>query len=68
MLNPNHYFDAADAPDRYLDDDVEQLNSYECPCCMGQGHLLGQLGRMYHYRCRDCGWQFSNLRSDLLND
>lgn len=32
----------------------------ECPQCGGASPvLLGLLGRLAHYRCRACGWTFS---------
>ncbi len=31
----------------------------KCPACDGQGFLMGSLGRMKHYRCRDCGSTYS---------
>jgi len=37
-------------------------NEYEgttCPACDGPGAYLGTLGRLDHWRCRDCGAQFS---------
>lgn len=30
-----------------------------CPACGGPGVLLGTLGRLEHFRCRDCGAEFS---------
>lgn len=30
-----------------------------CPNCPGQAYELGGLGNLKHYRCRDCGIQFS---------
>ena len=30
-----------------------------CPACGGEGVLLGSLGNLAHYRCRNCGAQFS---------
>jgi DNA-directed RNA polymerase subunit RPC12/RpoP len=27
----------------------------ECPACGGDAYLLGALGRVKHYRCRNCG-------------
>lgn len=30
-----------------------------CPQCGGDGVLLGTLGKRKHYRCRQCGWDFS---------
>lgn len=34
-----------------------------CPACKcpNAGNKLGRLGRRIHYRCRDCGWQYSCL-------
>ncbi len=29
-----------------------------CPLCHGPAWLLGQLSRLLHFRCRDCGAQF----------
>lgn len=31
----------------------------KCKFCKGPLMLLGQLGQMKHYRCRDCGAQFT---------
>jgi hypothetical protein len=30
-----------------------------CEVCDGEGLFLGNLGNLAHYRCRDCGIQFS---------
>lgn len=30
-----------------------------CPACDGQGEPLGALGSLMHYRCRQCGWTWS---------
>lgn len=30
-----------------------------CPQCGGPGSLIGALGTRDHYRCRDCGWDYS---------
>lgn len=30
-----------------------------CPHCAGDGVLLGTLGRLRWFRCRDCGMNFS---------
>jgi transposase-like protein len=35
-----------------------------CPVCGGPGVLLGTLGRRTHYRCRDCGMDFSTTDPD----
>ncbi len=31
-----------------------------CPVCEGWGTRLGRLGNRIHFRCRDCGWNFSH--------
>lgn len=31
-----------------------------CPACDGLGEPLGALGSLMHYRCRQCGWTFSD--------
>jgi hypothetical protein len=36
-----------------------QYEIAECPVCAGPGLLLGQLGNRVHYRCRNCGMDFS---------
>lgn len=33
----------------------------KCPACSGPGILLGSLGLMKHYRCRDCGWTYGKM-------
>jgi len=30
-----------------------------CPYCQGTAYVLGNLGQTIHYRCQDCGIQFS---------
>jgi len=38
----------------------------ECPMCGGEGTELGGLGFRMHYRCRDCGMDYSvDTRSKL---
>lgn len=32
----------------------------ECPACAGSGRYMGCLGARSHYRCRDCGIEFSD--------
>lgn len=36
-----------------------------CPLCPGMGQLLGVLGTLAHYRCRDCGAQFREQAHDV---
>lgn len=50
--------------DELLIDDSEELEpeSVACPECGGDGVLLGNLGRREHFRCRDCGIDFSRAR------
>jgi predicted nucleic acid-binding Zn ribbon protein len=33
-----------------------------CPACGGIGMLLGQLGRLFWFRCRQCGIDFSSKK------
>lgn len=30
-----------------------------CPACDGAPMLLGSLGKTVHFRCRNCGWDWS---------
>jgi predicted RNA-binding Zn-ribbon protein involved in translation (DUF1610 family) len=51
---------------RVLEDESETVQpeeeyAAECPACgIGQGVLLGKLGKLTHYRCRNCGvdWHY----------
>jgi predicted RNA-binding Zn-ribbon protein involved in translation (DUF1610 family) len=36
-------------------DDDDTATSSLCPVCGGEGALLGTLGHVTSYRCRDCG-------------
>ncbi len=51
----------ADTADRYAQNGIMEARNMEpeCPMCSGQGVLLGGLGQLVHYRCRQCGWVFS---------
>ena len=44
-------------------DDDDDLGDDElpesCPMCDGPAGILGALGRLVHWMCRDCGWMFS---------
>jgi tRNA(Ile2) C34 agmatinyltransferase TiaS len=31
-----------------------------CPVCDGPGMLLGSLGHLVHWRCQNCGMDFSS--------
>jgi len=42
------------------DEDVKEDEDMDCPVCHGQGVLLGKMGNLTHYRCRQCGMQFSS--------
>lgn len=35
-----------------------------CPWCGGEVFVLGQLGMMVHFRCRQCGGDFSRPAAD----
>lgn len=55
-----------DVPDVPMDD-FEEEQEYEvanCPACDGPGMLLGQLGNRLHYRCRNCGLDFSHAEEN----
>lgn len=32
-----------------------------CPMCFGIPVLLGRFGHRLHFRCRHCGWQWSDV-------
>lgn len=32
-----------------------------CPLCGATNSPMGALGKLIHYRCRDCGIQFSTI-------
>ena len=40
--------------------DEDEMVIPECPACGGGGTILGSLGARKHYRCRQCGMQYSN--------
>lgn len=42
----------------------EDEGSVQCGLCSGQGQHLGDLGARSWYRCRNCGMEFSQPRSD----
>lgn len=54
--------DSLEAADRILDD-LELQYGLHCPLCEGSGQLLGILGNRRHFRCRNCGADFSVERS-----
>ena len=43
----------------YGGDEEEPEDNPECPVCAGPGVPLGTLGRLSHFRCRNCGIDFS---------
>lgn len=43
-----------DADDEF-DDEEEFQDEHPCPMCRGPLQLLGKLGCMDHFRCRNCG-------------
>jgi hypothetical protein len=43
-----------------LDDIVNDGPAPDCPLCEGEVYLLGTLGSVKQFRCRACGWTFSN--------
>jgi hypothetical protein len=55
-----------EAPDVYdIGDEGELLDNPECPQCGGPGVPLGSLGSLLHFRCRNCGWNFSQPQEPM---
>lgn len=50
-----------------IDDDIDGA-PVVCSMCGGPGLLMGTLGKMQWYECRDCGMQFHVLSSEEEND
>lgn len=44
-----------------LDFEDEEPDFLPCPACGGEGGLLGTLGTRNHYRCRQCGAEYSSI-------
>ena len=44
--------------DDYVDEYVPEYTV--CPMCHGCSHELGELGSLTHFRCRDCGYIFTD--------
>jgi len=42
----------------------EECGFEVCPACGGEGAPMGALGNRVHYRCRDCGIDFSRVQND----
>lgn len=47
--------------------DEPAANEIACPNCGGPGVELGSLGRRAHYRCRNCGTDFSDEQAGQTN-
>jgi tRNA(Ile2) C34 agmatinyltransferase TiaS len=45
--------------------DEEPVEPVECSICGGPALELGSLGCVKHYRCRNCGMQFSEKKSQF---
>ena len=41
------------------DSDGPAPETLDCPCCFGLAGLMGQLGPLVWYQCRDCGQTFN---------
>lgn len=39
-----------------------------CEMCKGPGVLLGRLGSITWFRCRNCGWEFTNEQAQEWAD
>jgi hypothetical protein len=44
---------------QWVQQSVLAMNDHYCPQCDGPTTLLGTLGNLEHYRCRDCGYDSS---------
>ena len=71
LADPREYDDNGDDYQSPMDDSLNLANAgpgvdeiewaglvddaVPCPSCGGEAHLLGVLGNLGHYRCRDCG-------------
>jgi len=45
-------------------DEPDEPGYAGCPACGGDGVLLGALGNRKHYRCRQCGMDFSQEEAE----
>jgi len=41
-------------------DEQDYLAATTCPCCGGEGAWIGTLGSTAHFRCIDCGIDYSD--------
>lgn len=41
------------------DEEPEEKEALSCPHCSGDSEHLGNLGTLSHYKCQDCGGEFS---------
>lgn len=51
------------ADDEFNDWEGQDERSDDCQLCGGALEVLGSLGRLAHYRCRNCGAQESKERA-----
>lgn len=47
-----------------MDDEYDSGETSPCPACDGEGSAMGSLGKRKHFRCRDCGMDFSQTEDD----
>jgi transposase-like protein len=45
---------------------MSELKNFPCEICSGDVQHMGTLGSRFHYRCRNCGLEFSRKISDHL--
>jgi len=54
--------------DEEMADEDDLPEPADCPVCGGPGVPLGALGRLEHYRCRDCGMDFNRDPNESVNE
>lgn len=47
-----------------FDDELFCDDTLECPCCGHENMPMGSLGMIMYYRCRMCGWDYSEEQED----
>lgn len=58
MTQQQHDFDTSDEGN-------DDWFAFNCTLCPGVGTRMGTLGTRTHYRCRDCGSEWSHQQGDV---